>query len=1769
PLGPRLPPGEPEPDDALREELGMKDLTELAYMFGFSEDGPLLAGFRERRVCVQVEQSEWSKPFGLEGVGMTQVMSVRQPGQGDLELGFNIMVPPGRLGQYTKVVQFWPRFLVLNRLPRPFILEQNASLRRSSKKFQRIPPGCRVPFHLPQSGGERELRIKLAGLHKSPSFPVDKVGSYCLRLARKRELSHVQHITTRTAPEYDVVLPRLEDGQDLGLWLETDWDHVRVVVKEVKKDGYAFTQTEIQVGDVLIAVNGQEAEGRSFSDVMAELRRLLRSPDGATLRFRTSEEVHRIVRMKALRSARDERSGERGGGGGGGGDYSSVSRRRASSMADLEEGGGAWASAGEGRSARPRSNADSRMSLASPLHGGGGRSLSVGPDGHDNRSVHPADSDDDEDDQGQFSVSGPGGGGGGNWWASGGGDGGDGGDGGEGGSGGGAAGLAEELMVKVELRPLGASLLLVVSRLAPQQVPYVIENIDTEHAIYYRQKGADAHPWNRAGPGEKMGYAWEEPLMPPRLLVRVGPDRPRGGAAVDAAGAGGAASFARLQRWGLGLVASEAQGLGCGPTKEIKLDEIGTTEKLPLPDDGDDGDGGGGVGGGGGSGVFGGTEGSAGGSRGAASSTGGGGGAGGGGAGGAGGGGGRRYLYVHMSAEGPTRTLLVTTHKDFKGTIAAFRAKAEELDRQAFTAALVLEKRRRYLDMMRQLEADNQLRAAEIRARIDLANAGVGGGGGAGAEGGDCSRLRNASEAEGGGGGGGTTVVGFRHSLVPLRRGRNAAFESPVAAAATAASAAAASATAAGGGVISPFSSNGGESHQISIKYLQELEDAFEGRPSSVASAMDFERLSAGEPRDITEPHQLLVEVLAARKLRATDLRGHSDPYCVCYLKLPDGRERGSGSLREYSGQRAETYCCEKTLSPTWCGQRFVFRVPPEAAAGSKRGFTLRVLVLSREFFRPNDFLGQADVPLSLLQDQREQVGWFNLNRRSSRFMHLATGDKVSGSLQLRVRWVHSASMLLEHRCDALERFRAGAEERLTGVKLLLERLEAEQRRNRDRRRLGMQGSRGRSVGAGGAGGGAGGGGGGVGGVGGGSVVDWSASPSGTRLDGRRPGWRRQFRFAIGGDGGGTLGGGYVDADSPDGSGGGGRQQWTPLGSPAAAGAAAAAVGDGDMVARPARRLATNALVPAAAGSASTGQRTGGPTSSDAAAAAAGGGGGGGGGSNDGGGKAGRFMLAPQLSVSSGGGRPVSAPVTFWSASASGARTVAGSSGGGRGGGGGGGVSSSAAALAGNRRLSFHQRQRQAHAAPPYPSRPRTLSIDATTLMARGGPSSGVGSHATSFATNTAAGRGGTGGASSGTGGAAGGIAAADPAAPYAAAAARLPLLRRPTVYELLRPVREVAAREMDLARRRTISTGGVLTLRPLQAELNLTPVQQGRQLAQNRLYLAVQSQSRMERSTGERGDAVFTWASERAAAAATPSWGGGGGPHQQNQQQTCELHIDHNDLPAGLLHLRLMAEGGLTDLRSDVEVGRLNVSVSDLVDCCVYQRSRGGRSGGSDSSSGSGGAARYTYTRWFPLAPPPETAVGLNPAGGGEAPCVSEQATPFDFPRRMPLLQLCVTWTPAAAHGSGGGGGGGSGSRGGGEATRSYRSVALRGLSVSLVDSLRAKEMLHLTVGGIDLRYAEALETTRATCVVAWAQLDNQTDGAAAPVVLAPTPVPAPRPTVQLRVVLSNAKSAERLRHFLYVSLLLQEMDLFFEQALITDMVRFAVDRLGYKRTS
>jgi PDZ domain len=370
-----------------------------------------------------------------------------------------------------------------------------------------------------QGGGERELRLRISGKwHRSASFPVDGAGEYTLRLRRRHQWQSLQHVSTRDAAEYCVRVPPGEPGGELGLWLETDWYRRQAVVKEVRKDGFMYKHTDVQVGDVLLAVNDTDTAGMRFDDVVAALRAAAGSADGAVLQFRTMEERYRLLRdramgRKARRAGSTTAAAAAGGVDGaaaadpfahrsqhsrGAGDSpqqqqmsfalppplppSQLLTRGVPSPAaadwrsDPEDYTGLSATAAAAASAagsrhsrrlHSRGRSQSTDGGYDTETGGGGAGGAAGRNGG-------AASDDEFEDYWDDMMDAEAAGNGSSDAA---------------GIVGAAAGAGEqEVYIKVELRPMAASTVLVVSKLEPERTPYVIENIDIESRVYFRQK---------------------------------------------------------------------------------------------------------------------------------------------------------------------------------------------------------------------------------------------------------------------------------------------------------------------------------------------------------------------------------------------------------------------------------------------------------------------------------------------------------------------------------------------------------------------------------------------------------------------------------------------------------------------------------------------------------------------------------------------------------------------------------------------------------------------------------------------------------------------------------------------------------------------------------------------------------------------------------------------------------------------------------------------------------------------------------------------------------------------------------------------------------------------------------------------------------------------------------------------------------------------------------------------------------------------------------
>ena len=264
-------------------ETTFEQTTSMAYMFTFNEDARPLV---HRRVSIQLDDSDWCKSFSLDSVGVNQVTLFIQmyviPGsdivlivrinidlqvasiddfeKGVLEVGFKITMAPGRLSKYTKIVRFLPKFTIVNRLPMQVRLYQPVGLTNASQSID-VHATHIKPCHLPALFGERQLSIQVEGAwHRSVAFDVDQIGVNMLRIKRHVDLASITHVNTRGDAEYKVHFPKGE----IGIWFETDWGEENIVVKSFRPDSFAVRSTDIQVGDVLIAIDGQNIQSLSI-----------------------------------------------------------------------------------------------------------------------------------------------------------------------------------------------------------------------------------------------------------------------------------------------------------------------------------------------------------------------------------------------------------------------------------------------------------------------------------------------------------------------------------------------------------------------------------------------------------------------------------------------------------------------------------------------------------------------------------------------------------------------------------------------------------------------------------------------------------------------------------------------------------------------------------------------------------------------------------------------------------------------------------------------------------------------------------------------------------------------------------------------------------------------------------------------------------------------------------------------------------------------------------------------------------------------------------------------------------------------------------------------------------------------------------------------------------------------------------------------------------------------------------------------------------------
>lgn len=190
------------------------------------------------------------------------------------------------------------------------------------------------------------------------------------------------------------------------------------------------------------------------------------------------------------------------------------------------------------------------------------------------------------------------------------------------------------------------------------------------------------------------------------------------------------------------------------------------------------------------------------------------------------------------------------------------------------------------------------------------------------------------------------------------------------------------------------------------------------------------------EGNSISKRCQVVVQVLEAVGLRSSDFVGTSNPYCEVFYK---GRSRSRKHFLQKRRNKRKTYYIEKTSNPKWNDQYFVFDVP-EAAIEVNRGHSIRIVVRDFRSVGQHPILGQASMYFASIRNQQELVGWWPLVGRNgnSDLFQERISDFGRGSIKLRAQWIYTLpamvdyySLLSQRRLLVLTKTEKGMQEQL------------------------------------------------------------------------------------------------------------------------------------------------------------------------------------------------------------------------------------------------------------------------------------------------------------------------------------------------------------------------------------------------------------------------------------------------------------------------------------------------------------------------------------------------------------------------------------------------------------------------------------------------------------------------------------------------------------------------------------------------------------------
>jgi len=459
--------------------------------------------------------------------------------------------------------------------------------------------------------------------------------------------------------------------------------------------------------------------------------------------------------------------------------------------------------------------------------------------------------------------------------------------------------ISNVVAINVEISAVSSTLFFTVKPFDILNPPFFIENRSSLHTLFFRQRQCDGHPWTELPPGATTYYMWEDNLKPKKLTVRAGRCKAiryktSTETAINSRNQSRIPSrsvVTKLIPKCVHSVEGEEQA-AFGPSRTVKLEEIGFREILPCPSMGEQNS-----------------------TCDAAS------------------------LLCRIDTKGETRVLIVNDYSDTAG---------------GNEKSVLM----RHYEILKLEEADEKMKFSKFQELGQVLQNFL------------SQDVHTSSDDK------------YRDCLVdPLLRS---------------------------------FSPSSGLS-RMNFPVPDSVE--FLGLENQIIDIADYPENSS-----ITQKNQLIVEIVEAIGLNAADISisGLCNPYCEIKLKNCS-KARSRGLFSKSTVKR--TYYIERTLSPKWCEQKFVFNVP-ENASKCSRGYSVAVKVKSFGFLGLDIHLGQTEVQLYNLRNERELVGWFPLTNNTGE----SSVGRTCGSIRMRLQWIYTLPSLITY-------FKAFSESHLNELK--------------------------------------------------------------------------------------------------------------------------------------------------------------------------------------------------------------------------------------------------------------------------------------------------------------------------------------------------------------------------------------------------------------------------------------------------------------------------------------------------------------------------------------------------------------------------------------------------------------------------------------------------------------------------------------------------------------------------------------------------------------